>query len=269
MTSQASFFDVTNWREQMLIGGRVVVWYSCGVTSAVAARLSLRKYLGTRPVHVVYCDTGSEHPDNARFTRDVEEWLGVKIEVLKNPKYRDVDDVIEKDRYLNGPGGAKCTGVLKKAMRHRYQRADSDIQVFGFDAAEESRAADFRRDNPEVWLETPLIEQGITKADCLAIIREAGIETPAMYALGYKNNNCIGCVKGGMGYWNKIRTDFPDVFARRAAQERHIGATCLRSDKQPVFLDELDPSRGNYEAEDDVECGVLCRSVVQEVSCEV
>jgi 3'-phosphoadenosine 5'-phosphosulfate sulfotransferase (PAPS reductase)/FAD synthetase len=267
--TQQTFFETTNWREQMLAGGRVVVWYSCGVTSAVAARLSLRKYLGVRPLHVVYCDTGSEHPDNARFTRDVSEWLAVEIETLKTPKYRDVDDVIEKERYLNGPGGAKCTGVLKKAMRHRYQRADSDIQVFGFDAAEESRAADFRRDNPEVWLETPLIDQGITKADCLAIIREAGIKTPAMYQLGYRNNNCIGCVKGGMGYWNKIRIDFPEVFARRAAQERAIGATCLRSDKQPLFLDELDPSRGNYEAEEDVECGVLCRSVVQETVCEV
>lgn len=72
-----------------------------------------------------------------------------------------------------------------------------------------------------------------------------------------------------MGYWNKIRIDFPEVFARRAAQERAIGATCLRSDKQPLFLDELDPSRGNYEAEEDVECGVLCRSVVQETVCEV
>lgn len=31
-----------------------------------------------------------------------------------------------------------------------------------------------------------------------------------MYDLGYANNNCIGCVKGGIGYWNKIRIDFPE-----------------------------------------------------------
>ncbi len=37
-----------------------------------------------------------------------------------------------------------------------------------------------------------------------------------MYDLGYPNNNCIGCVKGGMGYWNKIRKDFPEVFQKRA-----------------------------------------------------
>ena len=32
-----------------------------------------------------------------------------------------------------------------------------------------------------------------------------------MYDLGYPNNNCIGCIKGGMGYWNRIRKDFPDI----------------------------------------------------------
>ena len=33
--------------------------------------------------------------------------------------------------------------------------------------------------------------------------------------MGYNNNNCIGCIKGGMGYWNKIRVDFPEVFEKR------------------------------------------------------
>lgn len=250
----------------MLVGGRTVVWYSCGATSAVAAKLSLRNYAGTRAVQVVYCCPGSEHPDNVRFTKDVESWLGVDVIVLKNPKYRDVDDVIEKERYLNGVNGAKCTAVLKKAMRHLYQRADSDIQVFGFQAGEEDRAEEFREENPEVWLETPLITEGLTKPDCLAVIREAGIELPMMYKLGYKNNNCIGCVKGGMGYWNKIRGDFPETFARRAAQERNLGRSCIKD----VFLDELEHGRGNYEAEPDVECGVLCHSVVQETTaCDV
>ena len=56
---------------------------------------------------------------------------------------------------------------------------------------------------------------------------KAGIEIPAMSKMGYNNNNCIGCVKGGMGYWNKIRKDFPEVFAQMAQIERDVGATCL------------------------------------------
>jgi hypothetical protein len=59
---------------------------------------------------------------------------------------------------------------------------------------------------------------------------KAGIEIPAMYKMGYNNNNCIGCVKGGMGYWNKIRKDFPEVFNRMAVIEREVG--CNVSERQ-------------------------------------
>jgi 3'-phosphoadenosine 5'-phosphosulfate sulfotransferase (PAPS reductase)/FAD synthetase len=263
MSEQGTFFHVAPWREQMLKGGRTVVWFSCGVASAVAAKITLQKYDGQRPVHLVYTDTRSEHEDNRRFMKDCEQWFGHPIEILASDRYRDVDDVIEKERYLSGPDGAKCTGVLKKALRHAYQRSESDIQVFGFDARpkEIARAARFREQNPEVILETPLIERGITHADCIQVIKRAGIEIPAMYKLGYKNNNCIGCVKGATGYWNKVRVDFPEVFAKRARQERMLGHTMCRINGEPVFLDELDPTVGNYAAEPEVECGVLCQAV--------
>ena len=65
---------------------------------------------------------------------------------------------------------------------------------------------------------------------------------------------CVGCVKGGMGYWNKIRVDFPEVFKERAESERKIGASCIKG----VFLDELDPNRGRMEKEIMPDCGMLC-----------
>ena len=52
-----------------------------------------------------------------------------------------------------------------------------------------------------------------------------------MYKLGYNNNNCIGCVKGGIGYWNKIRVDFPAEFDRMAELERKIGHAVLKETK--------------------------------------
>jgi hypothetical protein len=75
-----------------------------------------------------------------------------------------------------------------------------------------------------------------------------------MYDLGYANNNCVGCVKGGMGYWNKIRKDFPDVFAQRAKEEREIGHSCIKG----TFLDELEPGRGRMEQEIMEDCGIAC-----------
>lgn len=241
---------------------RTVAWFSAGAASTCATRLALKADPSTI---VAYCDPGSEHPDTPRYIADVARWLGVDILTLRSEKYADVDDVIEQTRYIVGPYGARCTTELKKAVRLAFQRPD-DRQVFGFTVEERKRADDFRRLNPEVDLWTPLIDEGMTKGDCHAMVREAGIEPHAMYVLGYRNANCIGCVKAGMGYWNKIRVDFPDVFAKRITQEREIGVAINRYEKRingkresfPVFLDELHPSRGNYASEHDVECGVLC-----------
>lgn len=258
---------------------RHVVWFSCGATSAVAAKLTLAE-TGHTDVVIVYTDPGSEHRDNSRFMADCEAWFEHPILTLKSDKYVDTWDVWEKRRFLNSPAGALCTVELKKKLRMAYQRPD-DVQVFGYDADEADRANRFRDINPEVALYTPLISRGLTHADCLAIIERAGIELPVMYRQGYEHNNCIGCPKGGMGYWNKIRADYPIQFGRMAKLERELNATCVRETvptgtthdrtddfgesftvantrSVPVFLDELDPSRGDYKTEPKIECSLLC-----------
>jgi hypothetical protein len=102
--------------------------------------------------------------------------------------------------------------------------------------------------------EFPLIEHGLSKEDAHGMAQRLGLKRPVMYDLGYSNNNCLGCVKGGMGYWNKIRTDFPEVFTQRAREEREIGHSCIKG----VFLDELDPRRGRAEDEVMEDCGIAC-----------
>lgn len=243
---------------------RVLAWFSCGDASAYAAKIAVETY-GER-CEVIYCDTFAyEHPDNKRFFKDVEKWIGKPIKVIRSSRYKDIYDVFNKTRWLVGPKGARCTTELKKIPRMEYQRAD-DLHIFGFTAEETKRIERFHRENPELFAEFPLADRGITKRDCHLEMRRAGIELPAMYRLGYRNNNCIGCVKGGMGYWNKIRRDFPEIFEKMAKTERDIGASICRKEirvegkrvRVPVFLDELPPDAGRYEDEPDIECGVLC-----------
>lgn len=247
---------------------RVLSWFSCGEASAVASKLAVEQY-GER-CEVLYCDTFAfEHPDNRRFLADCEKWMGREIKILRSEEYRDIYDVFDKTGWLIGPKGARCTTELKKNVRKEYQQVD-DVHVFGFTTDEQQRVDRFYAENPDLFVNFPLIGAGISKANCRARVRAAGIEIPAMYRLGYKNNNCIGCVKGGKGYWNKIRVDFPEAFARMAAQERKMGKNGIAINhdeyrdergkrvKVPVFLDELPPDAGRYVAEPDIECGVLC-----------
>jgi hypothetical protein len=243
---------------------RTVVWFSCGAASTCAALLTLRE---TPDAELVYCNTGSEHIDNWRFLVEVEEWLGKLVTVIQSEKYEDTWQVFKERRYLAGPRGALCTTELKKIPRFKYQRPD-DIQVFGYTAGEEKRAARFREQNFDVDFRAPLIDVGMTKNECLGTIRKAGIELPKMYQLGYMNNNCIGCVKGGAGYWNKIRRDFPEVFQRMALQERELNASIIRRKGERVFLDELPLDMGNYSKEPEPSCGVLCEAALEEDICE-
>lgn len=243
-------------------GQRVISWFSCGNTSAVAAKLALKRW-GHDRVRIVRIRLDGEHEDNDRFAADCVRWFNQPIEELQASKYRSHWDVIEGERFINGPYGAKCSAILKRKVREDFQSFD-DIQVFGFDCDEEkaqNRATDFRKHHPEIMVATPLLDAGLGKEDCHAIVQAAGIELPAMYRLGYGNNNCIGCVKGGMGYWNKVRRDFPEAFARMAGLERQIGRSCLKDKDGQVFLDTLDPSRGRVEDEPRISCGITCFSV--------
>lgn len=240
---------------------RVLVWFSCGVTSAVAGKLALAEF---PDAEVLYCDTGGEHPDNVRFMRDVARWYKRDITVLRNPKYADVWDVFEKEKLLATRIGAPCTRHLKRRVREAYQRP-GDLHVFGFDCEESERVDTFSENNPDLWFWAPLLESHLNKPNCKALVERAGIALPAMYLLGYPNNNCVGCVKGKKGYWNRIRIDFPDVFARMSALERKLDQAVINDEDGLVFLDELPPDAGNFARERLPECDVLCEIAKKKV----
>lgn len=238
---------------------RIVCWFSCGATSAVATKLILDKYKnGGIPIVIAYCDTGSEHPDNKRFLKDCEKWYGFPIITLKNPKFNDIYEVFAETNYIAGIQGAKCSYYLKKQVRRSFEDLTGDLQIFGYDIDEEKRAERFIKNNPEVTVEFPLIEQKWSKSNCLKFLQLVGIDIPIMYKMGYKNNNCIGCIKGGVGYWNKIRIDYPEVFEHTAKISREYGARLVQRRGKHIFIDEIDPSWGNYKSELPIECGLFC-----------
>jgi len=242
---------------------RVISWFSCGAASAVATKLALSE--STTPVEIVYCHVREEHPDNMRFKQDCEQWFGQEIKVIRNEKYGgSIYNVFEKTKYLVGIAGAPCTRLLKKEMRKDYEQA-GDRQVFGYTVEEQDRVDRFIDANNDVNLWSILIDKGLTKKDCLAILQRAGIELPAMYKLGYQNNNCIGCVKGGAGYWNKIRIDFPEQFDRMAAMEKKIGAKILKIGDERIWLSDLPKDAGDYPKEQAIECGIFCHMAEEDI----
>ena len=100
----------------------IIAWWSAGVTSAIATKLALDMY-GKGNVMPIYFQIDSAHPDNLRFKQECEEWYGKDIVVERAPeKYKDQFDVILKDKYVNGPAGARCTLILKKRVRQKLEK---------------------------------------------------------------------------------------------------------------------------------------------------
>ena len=199
-----------------------------------------------------------------RFLRDCENALGKEIEILKSP-YGSVENACRAGGCIRivKSGFAPCTNYLKKRVRKEWemQQTESLTYVWGFDSAETSRAERLVEAMPKFEHEFPLIDHDFNKQNVHAICEDAGVKRPVMYDLGYSNNNCIGCVRGGMGYWNKIRVDFPEVFESRMKLERLLGMSCITG----VYLDELDPKRGRMSDEILPECGIFCMMAQEDI----
>lgn len=243
--------------------GRRVAWFSCGAASAVATKIAIEEHPDTI---VTYCETGSEHEDNVRFIADCEHWYCRKIERLSSNKYVDTWDVWSKKRYLAGTQGAPCTVELKVIPRLEFQRP-TDVHIFGYtsDGSDAYRAERLRKNFPEMFISTPLIEKGINKAACLAILQRRGIKIPAMYALGFANNNCIPCVKAtSPAYWALVRKQFPGKFNRLAELSRQLNVRlCQAQNRQRIFLDEIPSDQQTRDAVTP-SCDFLCHLLEQE-----
>lgn len=248
---------------------RIVCRFSCGAASAVATKLALAKYGATHDVVIHYSDTRSEHPDNERFLTQCERWFGHSVERLTSTRYHDVWDVWTRRRLIvsGARGFAPCTEELKQMPAEIAQRP-GDIIVLGYTAEEQHRLHRIRGRHQGERIEAPLIDAGLDKSDCFAILDRAGIALPAMYGLGFRNNNCIGCPRGGMGYWNNIRRHFPDVFDRMAKLERELGMAIIPDGKSGarIFLDELAPERGDMATEPDFACSIMCQLAEQDIA---
>lgn len=276
----------------------IVVWFSCGAASAVAAKKTIERYGDTHHIRVVNNPIAEEDEDNRRFLKDVEEWLGVEIETAVNPKYPDAScvEVWDKRQYMSGIAGAPCTHELKKKARQHWESENKfDYIVLGFTAEEKKRHRVFTKTERSNVLPV-LIEAGISKADCYRIVMDARLSLPRSYVEGWPNANCKGCVKSTSAtYWNFVRVVAPEVFHQRAVQSRRLGARlvrchpkylpwCYQDDNGKwwdgrenvnlhvigsngkeklvsprIYLDELPPeAKGRPLKNMDFECGIFC-----------
>lgn len=214
----------------------IICWWSGGITSAVACKLAIDKYSKDR-CRVILLDTKNEHEDTYRFLKDCENWYSLPIEKLTSEDYETIQDTWYKHKSLNTAKGAVCSYMLKRRVREKWEKQNEfKHQVFGFeyDKKEINRAKALELNHPQTKPIFPLIDNRLTKKDCINIVNKAEIKIPDAYSLGFNNNNCLntGCVQGGIGYWQKIKKEAPELFDKMARVEHEL--TDLKG--QPVTM---------------------------------
>lgn len=247
----------------VLEGQTIAVWFSSGAASAVALKKTVERFGNLCRIRAVNNPVAEEDPDNRRFLRDVERWVGIEVEDARNATYplASAVDVWDRRHGMAFPNGAPCTVHLKKEARQQWEaRNPVDWHVLGFTADERRRHERFTLTERANVIPV-LIDAQLSKEDCYAVLRSAGIELPAVYAMGYPNANCIGCVKAtSPTYWNHVRQQHPQVFAERAEQSRRLGAKLVRHKGDRIYLDQLpaDAAGKPLKSMKAVECGLFC-----------
>ena len=207
---------------------KVICWWSGGITSAVACKLTIDLY-GKDRCSVVFIDTKNEDEDTYRFLLDCEKWYGLPIEIITgiSERFPTIQSVWRHYKSLNTATGSICSSTLKRDVRLQWEKENKGgwlHQVFGFDLDESKRAKGMSMNHKQTKAIYPLMMYGIMKKECIKIVEEAGIEIPRAYKLGYSNNNCLQtmCIKGGIGYWQKVGRDDPSKFNAMADLEHEL-----------------------------------------------
>lgn len=270
---------------------RLRVSFSGGRTSAFMSIWLKQNMSEVYDMRFVFANTGWEHPDTLRFVHEVDTRYGLDVAWVEAVPRRHTGKssgcrvVTYETASRNGePFEAVvaayglpnmtfqlCNRELKRNAMQAYAQSIG-WENRSYSTAIGIRADETRRVNPKTAEEEKLIYPLVSmlptsKDEVLAFFEDFDWDL----RIPEHQGNCIGCVKGGAGYWRAIREDFPEQFEAVAQVESLIDnpkAWILRHRSGPLAgqrfpLREL-PAGPAVRGEVFPSCGLLCEVAEQE-----
>ena len=178
----------------------------------------------------VFSDTGCEWPETYHYLAMFQWWT--KANGLRSIKIlHQVHDLIaECEKYNLVPSMMLrwCTDKFKCRAMYKHFVPPAFIHI-GFAADEAKRA----RLSTNAGFENRflLIENEITRAGCIEIIRKAGLPTP-------RKSGCYICPFQRVGQWQELRRYHPELFCRASNLEKANIAQRIARGKKPLYLSQ-------------------------------
>jgi len=227
--------------------------YGGGVQSTALCVLATQRKIG-RIDAALFANVGddSEDPATIRYVREVMvPWAaerGLPVHELHRTKRDGSSETLwgrlmKKEsrsvpipvRMANGaPGTRSCTADFKIAVIGKWIKAhgasnDNPAEVcIGFSTDEMHRVGR-RKDTPYERAVYPLLDLGLSRSDCVRIIRDAGLPVPPKSA-------CFFCPFHRPQRWREMRRDEPALFALSVHLERTLNERRDMLGKDHVWL---------------------------------
>ena len=191
---------------------RHILSFGGGVNSVALMVLLLRE--GQPLDEAVFADTGGEVPETYEYLRVAREYLAahdVALTVVKK-KGDSLYDTAWRRRVFPSAVWRWSTRDYKVTPIHRHYRGlGGHINQYLAIAWDEiGRMKDSRV--PYVTNLFPLVDQRITRADCVAIIRKEGLPVP-------ERSSCFFCPFNSVDRWRWLFERHPGLYAKAQALE--------------------------------------------------
>ena len=223
--------------------------FSCGggVQSTACLVLAAQNKIAYRTFVFANVGDKSESPDTIRYIAEVLKpfaaeygikWVDVQrrrrdgtpvdlYEELHRP-IRSIDIPV---RMSNGaPGNRNCTVEFKIKPIAKWIKRNALGCVLGKGiSTDEPHRATPSRENDGYTSAYPLIDLGISRSDCLRIVREAGLPQPP-------KSSCWFCPYKTTDQWITMRREKPELFAQTAKLEQALNQKRAAIGKDAVYI---------------------------------
>lgn len=208
--------------------------YGAGVNSTallILAANGLIKDIDPISLIAIFADTGAEQPETYEYVPVIKDYCmtkGIKFETVK-AKY-SLEDYVYKSGILPSRSMRWCTGLLKiRPIGKRASMADIEKpygQLIGFDLKEIKRIK--RIKSTRNALERfPLVEMGLTRDDCISIIKDENLPTPV-------KSRCFCCPFQGLSSFALMAKKYPELADKSIKME--VWTNLRRNGKKPFYI---------------------------------
>ncbi len=204
-----------------------------------------------RADYAIFADPGAELPDTYELWNDLNIWRernnGIPLIKKKKSLY---DDIIKKQnstgqRWASIPAFTESEGMVRrqctreykidvvvKAIRElyglkKYGRMKPTILYLGISLDEIQRMKESLL--PNITYEYPLIDQRITRSDCVRFLEEHGFNN-------VKKSSCVFCPYHSNKNWKEIKQNYPEEWERVKKVDNAIRDSSKRGVKDKLFL---------------------------------